>query len=209
MIRTPTIIAFFNAYCAELEASQAMLDRLDAVAGDGDHGATMVMGMREVVAALSGSEQIPGDALRVAAEAFGSVGGSIGPLLGTALIRAARAVGGEVAITDDALPRVLQAATDGIRDRGRSQVGDKTLLDVMQPATTALTEQLVAGSTARAALEQAVATARTALAQTAEIPARRGRARRLAERALGSVDPGAASAALAWETAGRLAGITG
>jgi len=208
MIDTPTLVAFFGAYLTEIEAKQLMLDRLDAVAGDGDHGATMIMGMREVVAALPpGSEESPKEALRVAAEAFGSVGGSIGPLWGTALVRAARAVADDGPIDDSVLPEMILAAVVGIRERGRSEVGDKTLLDVMHPAADAFAESMRDGSSARSALERAIAAAQAGLEETAGIAARRGRARRAAERSVGSVDPGAASACLAWETAGRLAGL--
>jgi len=208
MIETRTIVAFFGAYLAEIEAKQLVLDRLDAVAGDGDHGATMIMGMREVVAALpSGSKQSPKEALRVAAEAFGSVGGSIGPLWGTALVRAARAVVDDGPIDDGVLPEMILAAVVGIRERGRSEVGDKTLIDVMHPAAEAFAESMRGGSSATAALDQAIVAAQAGLEGTARIAARRGRARRAAERSVGSVDPGAASACLAWETAGRLAGL--
>lgn len=208
MIGTPEIVAFFDAYLAEIEARQSTLDRLDAVAGDGDHGATMVMGMREVVAALPpGSKEKPREALRIAAEAFGSVGGSIGPLWGTALVRAARGAGDEDAIADDLLPEMILAAVVGLQERGRSRVGDKTLLDVMHPAADAFAHTIRAGRPATAALERAIEAAQAGLRGTAGIPARRGRARRLAERSVGSVDPGAASACLAWETAGNLAGV--
>jgi len=209
MVTTPTLAAFFQAYLAEIEASQAALDRLDAVAGDGDHGATMVMGMREVVAAVpAGTKQRPKEALRVAAEAFGSVGGSIGPLWGTALVRAARVVADDESVDDDALLEMIRAAVAGLRERGRSVVGDKTLLDVMQPAADAFAESIDGEHSSRIALERAIEAAQAGLHATASLPARRGRARRFAERSVGAVDPGAASACLAWETAGRLAGLS-
>ncbi len=208
MIETSTIAAFFGAYLAEIEAKQKALDRLDAVAGDGDHGATMVMGMREVVTALPlSAREKPKEALRIAAEAFGSVGGSIGPLWGTALVRAARGAGDEDAIAESLLPEMVLAAVVGLQERGRSRMGDKTLLDVMQPAGDAFAYTVREGRPATVALERAIAAAQAGLRGTAGIPARRGRARRLAERSVGSVDPGAASACLAWETAGRLAGL--
>jgi dihydroxyacetone kinase len=184
------------AYLEAVEREQDWLDRLDAVAGDGDHGATMVLGMRAVAAADPGEDATPAQTLRAAAEAFASVGGSIGPLWGTGLLRAARALDAGGGPAD-----ALDAAVEGVRDRGGSEVGDKTLLDVMVPAAAAfrcsegeLATALVAGLDA----------ARGGLRESAALPARRGRARRLVERSIGATDPGAASACLAWETAAAL-----
>jgi dihydroxyacetone kinase-like protein len=206
MIETPTIEEFFRAYLTALEDKRNTLDRLDAVAGDGDHGATMLMGAREVVATL-GSDRKPGETLRVAAEAFASVGGSIGPLWGTALLRAARVAGSEPALDLPLISDMVLAAVVGMEERGRSQVGDKTLLDVMKPAADALEEGVKQGLGGAAAIERALRAARVGLDGTAEMRPRRGRARRLADRSIGFVDPGAASAWLAWETVAILMGI--
>ncbi|MDX6516658.1 MAG: phosphoenolpyruvate---glycerone phosphotransferase subunit DhaL [Gaiellaceae bacterium] len=204
MIGVAAIGEFFAAYLEAIEEAQASLDRLDAVAGDGDHGATMLMGMREVVAAQTGAQGTPAQALRVAGEAFGSVGGSIGPLWGTALVRAARVADERPSIDGPVAAEMLTAAVAGLRDRGRSELGDKTLLDVMEPATHVFAEAVEGGLAAEAALQRGVEAAQLALAGTAGLAARRGRARRLAARSVGSVDPGAASACLAWETAATL-----
>jgi dihydroxyacetone kinase-like protein len=206
MIDTQAIGKFFHAYLAALEREQTTLDRLDAVAGDGDHGATMLMGVREVVAVLVSNGK-PGESLRVAAEAFSSVGGSIGPLWGTALLRAARVAGSEMTLDLPLVGDMLLAAVAGMQERGRSQIGDKTLLDVMKPAAEALDEGVKNGLGGAGAFERALKTARMGLDATAKLRPRRGRARRLAERSIGFVDPGAASAYLAWETAGMLMGI--
>jgi dihydroxyacetone kinase len=201
VIEAATIRAFFLRYLAVVEREQDALDRLDAVAGDGDHGATMVLGMRAVVAADPGADATAAQALRVAAEAFGSVGGSIGPLWGTALLRAARAL-------DAGAPpgAVVEAAVEGLRARGGSELGDKTLLDAMAPAGAAFRAALEAGAASAEALAAAVQAARTGLETSAALPARRGRARRLVERSVGATDPGAASSCLAWETAATLHG---
>lgn len=206
MIDGAEIAEFFRAYLDELERRQSELDRLDAVAGDGDHGATMIMGLREVVAAVSATGR-PADTLRAAAEAFGSVGGAIGPLWGTALVRAARAAGDSESIDPPTVATLLEAANVGLAERGRCEPGDKTLLDVMLPAAAAFAEAVQDGGDGRTALESSIAAARAALAGTIEIEARRGRARRHAARSVGSFDPGAASTCLGWETAGRLAGL--
>jgi dihydroxyacetone kinase-like protein len=108
---TADLVACFRRVLERTEAVQGQLDRLDAVAGDGDHGVTMVLGWRAVCAALERSRpDFPRDALRVAAEAFADVGGSAGPLWGTALLRAARAVDDAPELDLDAVARAAAAA---------------------------------------------------------------------------------------------------
>jgi dihydroxyacetone kinase len=201
MIDADALRRFFAAYLAAVEREQDALDRLDAVAGDGDHGATMVLGMRALVAALppATAPASAADVLRAAAEGFGSVGGSIGPLWGTGLLRAARAVDAGAP-----LGTVAAATVEGLRDRGGAALGDKTLLDVMEPAVAAFAGALDTGVAPGAALTVGLAGARVGLETSAALPARRGRARRLVERSVGATDPGAASACLAWETAAAL-----
>ncbi|HEX4806641.1 MAG TPA: dihydroxyacetone kinase subunit DhaL [Conexibacter sp.] len=196
------LAALFGAVEQAMEAHRERLDRLDAVAGDGDHGATMVMGWRTVTAAVGdGAGETPAGVLRTAAAAFASVGGSIGPLWGTALLRAARAVDACEALDAEDGVRAVKAAAAGVAERGRSAEGDKTLIDAIAPATRELSSRIEAGAEPRAALASAAASAAEAAEATAQLAPRRGRARRLADRSLGHVDPGAASAAVIWSVA--------
>ena len=183
-----------------MEGHRTEFDHLDAVAADGDHGATMVIGWRAVVAATSGMEgESPSRILSTAAGAFASVGGSIGPLWGTALLRAARALDGVEELTASDGLRALEAAVVGVAERGRSEEGDKTLLDVLGPATRELARRLEAGEDPAAALRSTSSFAAVAAERTAQLEARRGRARRVAGRSSGAVGPGAASTALVFQ----------
>jgi dihydroxyacetone kinase-like protein len=196
------LIVLSEAVRAAIEANQEALDGLDAVAADGDHGATMVMGWRAVSAAVADrGDEPPAAVLRAAASAFASVGGSIGPLWGTALLRAARAVDGCDPLSAEDGLRAVQAAYEGMAERGRSEEGDKTLLDVAGPASRELAVRLGAGEDPAAALRGAADAAEEAAEATAELTPRRGRARRLADRSRGHVDPGGASTALVWRVA--------
>src|SRR5581483_4050694 len=122
------------AFGRVLNATEEAQPALDALAGDGDHGVTMVLGWRAVVAALEAvTPATPGEALRTAAEAFAGVGGSAGPLWGTALLRAARVVA-----DDGDLAAAAQAAADGMCERGRCLEGERTVVDAMAPAARAL-----------------------------------------------------------------------
>jgi dihydroxyacetone kinase-like protein len=191
--------------CA-VESEQARLNQLDAIAGDGDHGATVVMGLRAVVASLPADAELPPAALlRRAAERFASVGGSTGPLWGTALLRAAQSLESSASTDLVALAGAAEAAAAGIAMRGRCEEGDKTLLDVMAPAARALRAAAEHCATPAEAAEQVRAAAAEGLARTRELTPRRGRARRFGDRSLGHDDPGAASALLVWDVVARLA----
>jgi dihydroxyacetone kinase-like protein len=189
-----------------VESEQARLNQLDAIAGDGDHGATVVMGLRAVVASLPDDAEVPPAALlRRSAEQFASVGGSTGPLWGTALLRAAQSLESSGSTDLGALAGAAEAAAAGIAMRGRCEEGDKTLLDVMAPAARALRAAAEQGATPAEAAEQVRAAAAEGLARTRELTPRRGRARRFGDRSLGYDDPGGASALLVWDVVARLA----
>jgi phosphoenolpyruvate---glycerone phosphotransferase subunit DhaL len=175
------------------ESAQQELDALDAVAGDGDHGVTMVLGGRAAVSALAAPPGSAADALRVAAAAFADVGGSAGPLWGTALLRAAQALHGGGTLADAAA-----AAVAGMCERGRCAEGDRTVVDAMAPAARAL----ASGEDLQAAAEAAAAGA----AATASLEPRRGRATRAPERARGHMDAGARAAAVFWGALSRCPG---
>ena len=187
-----------------IEERQAELDRLDAVTGDGDHGATMVMGLRAVTAALPEDEDSVAELLRIAAGRFASVGGTTGPLWGTALLRAAQSLSGAGATDLPAMAAAVAAAAQGIADRGRCVEGDKTLLDVMGPASRALSAAAASGADPAEAVRQACDAARAGLAATRDLEPKHGRTRLASERSRGHEDAGAASAVLVWETVARL-----
>jgi len=181
----PAIAEMLNRVLHATETEQAELDELDGVAGDGDHGVTMVLGWRAVVAALSPPPSSAGAALRIAAEAFAGVGGSAGPLWGTALLRAGRALDSGATV-----PEAAQAAVDGMCERGRCAEGDRTVVDAMAPAARALAS---GGDLAAAA-----AAAADGAKRTAELEPRHGRAAYAPERVRGHVDAGAYAAAIFW-----------
>jgi dihydroxyacetone kinase-like protein len=192
------LAGLFDAMLEAIESHQAELDRLDAVAGDGDHGATMVMGCRAVKAAVAASaDGAPALMLRTAASAFASVGGSTGPLWGTALLRAARSLDTHGDGPQAVLP-AIEAAASGMAERGRGSEGDKTVLDVVGPSSRELGRRLSEGEGLPEALRATAVYAERAAQATAQMTPRRGRASRLPDRSVGHVDPGAASAALIW-----------
>lgn len=181
-----------------LEAARAELCRLDAVAGDGDHGVTMALAARAVRQKLDESPDAEGaDLLTRVALGMGSVGGAIGPIYATALLRVAAALRAEGPVGVE--PSVAQLAAlgraglEGITTIGRAAPGDKTVVDAIAPAVRALSAAETAGVGLSDALEAAASAARAGADSTAGMIATVGRASRLGERGRGSPDPGASS----------------
>ncbi|MGV9800700.1 DAK2 domain-containing protein, partial [Mycobacterium sp. NPDC003449] len=192
-------LAGFEAAAVALHEHEDELGRLDAVAGDGDHGRGMCRGVDAALAEARAAVTAGGDAPTVVsrgAEAWADrAGGTSGALWGVGLLALADRLprDGGVSFTD--LVAGLRDAADRVRAVGGAQVGDKTLIDVLVPVTDEL-----AGAAAdldpAEAFARASAVARAAAAGTADVVARRGRSRVLGDKSLGTPDPGATSLAL-------------
>ncbi|MFE3167027.1 dihydroxyacetone kinase subunit DhaL [Streptomyces sp. NPDC059224] len=174
---------------------------LDAVAGDGDFGYSLARGFEIVLADWDdlAADAPAGFLKKVAMVISKRVGGTSGPLWGTAFLRAAGAVKDRPELDAGDAVGMLRAAAEGIKARGRSDVGDKTLLDALIPMTDALERRLAQGEPAAGAAELAAlaaTTARAAADATASMQARRGRQSYTGERSIGSPDPGAVAIAV-------------
>lgn len=192
-----TVLAALEAMAATVADAEEKLGRIDAVAGDGDHGRGMVRGTRAAVeaatAAVAGGSG-PKGALVAAGDAWASkAGGTSGVLWGAAL----SALGG--VLGDAGLPSA-QTVTEGVRAGydalvrlGGASPGDKTMLDALLPFTETLSDAVQAGRPLHEAWARAAATARDAAQATSELRPKVGRARPLAERSVGTPDPGAVS----------------
>jgi dihydroxyacetone kinase-like protein len=172
---------------------------LDREIGDGDHGENLDRGFTAVLAKLDDlpADASPGDALKlVATTLISTVGGASGPLLGTAYLKAAGAVGQEKELDGTALVALLTAARDGVVLRGKAEPGDKTMIDAWTPAVDAAAAAAAEGLDESAILDAAAMAAEEGAAATEPLVARKGRASYLGERAIGHRDPGAQSSSL-------------
>jgi dihydroxyacetone kinase-like protein len=172
---------------------------LDREIGDGDHGENLDRGFTAVLAKLDDlpADASPGDALKlVATTLISTVGGASGPLLGTAYLKAAGAVGQEKELDGAALVALLTAARDGVVLRGKAEPGDKTMIDAWTPAVDAASAAAADGQDEVAILEAAASAAEQGAVATEPLVARKGRASYLGERAIGHRDPGAQSSSL-------------
>jgi dihydroxyacetone kinase-like protein len=174
---------------------------LDAVVGDGDFGFSLARGFEIVLADWDSFDRSSPSAFlqKVGMVISGRIGGTSGPLWGTAFLRASIAVRGSDRVRGSDALNMLRSAIDGIKSRGKSDVGDKTLLDALVPVADALAEEIAAGSDAPTTLRRLAVVARQSADETAMLQARRGRASYTGERSIGSPDPGAVAVAVILE----------
>ncbi|CAN5409729.1 dihydroxyacetone kinase subunit DhaL [soil metagenome] len=201
---TARLIAMLTAIATAIEADKGRLCELDGIIGDADHGIAMSNGfnaVRDAVAALDPVATDPTLLLNTAAKSFlNAVGASSGPLYATALMRAAAAVKGKTELSDQDLSAIVQAMAKGIQDRGKAEIGEKTMIDAWAPAAKALADNDAAGGTLEAGLDAAVKAAQAGAEATKQMIAKKGRSVNLGERSIGNMDPGAASAVVIIET---------
>lgn len=175
-------------------ADAERLTRLDSAIGDGDHGSNLDRGLRAAVAALD-ADLSPGKVLVTAGRTLVSkTGGASGPLYGTALRRAGKALGDADAVDAAGLGTALRAALDGVQELGKAEEGDKTMIDALAPAVAAY--EAAAGDGLAAAARAALDAAEKGAEATVPLQARKGRASYLGPRSVGHLDPGAASTVL-------------
>jgi dihydroxyacetone kinase-like protein len=174
---------------------------LDAVVGDGDFGYSMARGFELVLQGWDDFDRTDiGTFLKKVAVVITSrIGGTSGPIWGTAFLRAGAAAGATDRLSPDQVVAMLRAAIAGIMARGKSDVGDKTLLDALVPAVDAVEAAVLEGGTAASALRAAAATARERAEATRSMIAKRGRAAYTGERSIGTLDAGAVAVAVMFE----------
>jgi dihydroxyacetone kinase phosphoprotein-dependent L subunit len=179
---------------------------LDAVVGDGDFGYSMARGFELVLSGWDGFDRTDiGTFLKkVAIMITSRIGGTSGPIWGTGFLRAGTTAGAATELEGGQVVAMLRAAIEGIKTRGKSDVGDKTLLDVLVPATDSIEQSIGDGLDAQATLAAAARVAREQAEATRSMLAKRGRASYTGERSIGTLDAGAVAVAVMFEA---LAGV--
>jgi dihydroxyacetone kinase len=173
------------------------LGRLDAIAGDGDHGIGMRRGVDAAAAAALDAAAAGASVQRVlmaAGEAWSErAGGTSGALWGSAVLAAGMSLGNKESYRDGDAASAVTAFVDAITSLGKAEPGDKTMVDALLPFRDAFLASSSSGATAAAALAAGAGAARKAAEDTASLRPLKGRARPLAEKSLGHPDPGAVS----------------
>lgn len=193
---TQTQLTQWLEKCATvLEANKAYLTELDSPIGDADHGANIARGFAAIVAKLpTVADKDIGQLLKMTGMTLMSaVGGASGLLYGNFFLKAAPLANNKTELSAAELVQLLEAGQDGVVQRGRAVLGDKTMIDAWTPAINALREAVTAGQPLPVALAAAVAAAENGMKSTIPLQARKGRASYLGERSIGHQDPGATS----------------
>ncbi|GAB4085130.1 D-erythrulose 4-kinase [Myceligenerans cantabricum] len=208
-----TVLVSLEAIAAAMTEAEDELGRIDAVAGDGDHGRGMVNGSTAAVAAARAAVERgagPRTTLDAAGDAWAAkAGGSSGVLWGNALVAVGKEFGDAGRPSGATVAAAVSAGYDALVKLGGAAPGDKTMLDALLPFAHALTAGVAGGRSLADAWEHAAREATTSAARTAGMRPRVGRARPLAERSLGTPDAGAVSMAMCLTTVAGVLARTG
>ncbi len=187
--------------------NEAYFSELDGVVGDGDFGYSIARGFEKVQKEWDTMDHsLPGPFLKkVGMVIVSAVGGVSGTIWGTSFMRAGGALanktGAELTAAD--VIAAFRAAIVGIKTRGQSDLGDKTLLDALVPAVDTLEKALNEGKSGSVALEEAAVVARQSAEATRPMLAKRGRAAYTGERSIGTLDAGAVAMAVLFEAVSK------
>ncbi|MDO4408430.1 MAG: dihydroxyacetone kinase subunit DhaL [Eubacteriales bacterium] len=181
-------------------ANKEFLTELDREIGDADHGINMARGYTEALAQLPQDNDDIGAILKKTGMVLISkVGGASGPLYGTAYMKAAKVAAGKTALTVQDGREIFDAVIAGIKQRGKAERGEKTMLDAIIPAYEAYCAAADAGKGLDECLAAMCAAAKEGVEFTKTIRATKGRASYLGDRSIGHQDPGATSSLLTME----------
>jgi dihydroxyacetone kinase-like protein len=201
-------VAFVEDFAALIAEQKAYLTELDSEIGDADHGINMDRGMQAVVAKLGSLPAADvGQVFKTTAMTLiSTVGGASGPLYGTLFLQLGTAGAGKTELSAADWSSALESAVAAVRARGKAELGDKTMIDALQPAADALRAAVQDGATLDDALAAAEEAAKRGMKATIPLVARKGRASYLGERSAGHQDPGATSSWLLMRAARRAFG---
>ena len=193
--RLESVVRLIAQTCVD---NEKYFSDLDAVAGDGDFGYSLARGFENVLTQWDAFDRSDlGTFLqKVATTMSGRMGGTSGPIWGTAFLRAAMVVKGKQTVDDTDVVEMLRAAIEGIKKRGGADVGEKTLLDALVPLSESVAADVERGLDGKAIAANAAQVAREAAEDTARLEAQRGRAAYTGARSIGSPDPGAIAIAV-------------
>lgn len=195
---------YFKEIVEMIEKEKDYLCELDRKLGDGDHGVTMSIGWQAVNEKLNNELAEEQDcakiSLTVGKTFLSAVGSSVGPLYATGFMRGAKAVKGKTEMNDNDLAEYWIAFAKGIKERGQAEVGDKTMIDTLEPFFISLEKQFAESNEFLPAFTTAVEEAKKGMESTKDIVSKKGRSSRLGERSIGAQDPGATSAYLILST---------
>jgi dihydroxyacetone kinase-like protein len=197
-ISREAVLAWINAFATLISDNKDYLTQLDSAIGDADHGANMHRGMQAVLPKLPtlADKDIGTIFKTVGMTLVSTVGGASGPLYGTLFLQMGATTAGKNALTLADWTAALEAGVNGVIMRGKAELNDKTMVDVLVPALNALKAANTSGAAVGDALRQSAQAAEQGRDKTIPLVARKGRASYLGERSAGNQDPGSTSATM-------------
>jgi len=192
-------IKILYVICDDIEKYKDYFSELDRATGDGDHGVTMSIGwtaVREKLDTLSDDLTFDKICMQVASSFLSAVGASAGPLYATALMRGGAKLKDLQSANTSQIADFFEAAANGIKERGKAELGDKTMLDVWMPSAETIKKASIDEENIIEILQQGALKANQAMESTKEMLSKKGRSSKLGERSKGHIDPGAASSAM-------------
>lgn len=181
-------VKWMEATNKKMQDNKEHLTSLDQAIGDGDHGINMARGFQEVENKISsgGYDHVADVMKDIAMTLISKVGGASGPLYGTAFLKFSMTLKDQD-VTYDVFAKGIEDAFNGVKHRGKAEVGEKTMLDVWSPVADKLNKENHFNT------EVILQTAKEAMENTRDMMATKGRASYIKERSIGHIDPGAAS----------------
>lgn len=195
MINGVKVKEILNKINEVIDENKLYLSELDAAIGDGDHGLNMNKGFNAVVEKIStvNDSDISGIIKSSGMALVSNVGGASGPLYGTAFMKASMVIVKKEEIDIKDFVSMLEAALDGIKMRGKSNLGEKTMIDTLEPAVLEGKEGIDKELDTIEILNNILKSAEEGMKYTKEIMATKGRASYVGERSIGHQDAGATS----------------
>lgn len=194
-ITTEDMLRWIVRVATVLHENRDYLTQLDSPIGDADHGINMDRGFKAVMEKLPTVANMDiGSILKmVGTTLVSTVGGASGPLYGTAFLRASMVASSKNELYESDVVPMLEAALQGIKARGKAEVGEKTMVDALAPAIAAVKEAEQQNVGMAQLLRRGSDAAETGMKATIPMLATKGRASYLGERSIGHQDPGATS----------------
>jgi len=191
-----------------IRENHAMLSRLDAETGDGDHGVTMLRAMNKVgeVIATYETRDMKSLTYDIGWALLGIDGGSTGPLFGSLFMGMSESLEGKTEIDSLAFAAMFESGLAAIQQQTKAQVGDKTMIDALVPAVLAFRAAADSNMDLVSIIESGVKAAEDGAVATRNMQAKFGRAKHQGERTIGHQDPGATSTSLVFR--GMLNGLS-
>lgn len=192
------VIAMLKEMASAMAENKEYLTELDSAIGDGDHGINMDRGFKKVVEKLPAVEDKDVGTIfkNTGMSLVSAVGGAAGPLYGTFFMQFGKVAAGKEELTNGDIGAMLAAGLEGIKQRGKAVVGEKTMVDALEPAVEAFNAAVAQGKDLVECLREAVKAAEKGKESTLNMVAKKGRAHYLGERSIGHLDPGATSSVL-------------